>query len=304
MKRNYLTLTIGILLVLIFAAMFCSFQVRQNQIALVTTFGKPTRSINVDPDNPEPGWKAKWPWPIQDKVIFDKRIQNFETKFEETLTKDRYNVLFSIYAGWTISDPALFRERFGGSVVRARNDLEGLVRSAMNAVIGDHPFSHFISTDEKELKFESVEQEILAAVQPQARANYGMDIKFLGIKRIGLPESITQKVFDRMKEERQRFVARLQAEGDKQASEIRTRADTERRQILGAADSEVIRIKGEADLQVAKHLSVFQQNPELALYLLKLQAMEQTLTNRATLILDQRTPPFDLLGGAKSAEKK
>jgi modulator of FtsH protease HflC len=303
MQRNYLTLTIGILLVLIFGAMFCSFQVRQNQIALVTTFGKPTRSINVDSDKPEPGLYFKWPWPIQDKLIFDKRIQNFETKFEESPTKDSYMILSSVYAGWTISDPALFRERFGGSVTRAENDLEGLLRSAKSGIISKHPFSDFISPDEKQLKFEDVEKEILGAIQPQAKANYGMDIKFLGIKRIGLPESITQKVFDRMKEERQRFVAKLQADGDKQASDIRSAAERERRQILGAAESEVIRIKGTADLEVAKHLSVFEQNPELALYLLKLQSMEQTLTNRATLILDQRTPPFDLLGGVNSAEK-
>ena len=298
MKRNY-ALIIGILLALIFASLWCCYQVRQTEIALVTTFGKPTRDVF------EPGLYFKWPPPIQKVQHFDKRIQNFEGKFEETLTKDSYNVLFAVYVGWTISDPAMFRERFGGSVERAENDLDGLVRSSKNAVIGQHPFSHFISTDEKELKFEDVEKEILAAVQPQAKANYGMDVKFLGIKRIGLPESITQKVFARMTEERQRFVSKLQGEGDKQASDIRSAADRERREILGAAESSVIKIKGEADLEVAKHLAVFEQNPELATFLLKRESLEQTLKERTTLILDQRTPPFDLLNGtAKPPEKK
>lgn len=304
MKRNY-ALLIGILLALIFASLWCCYQVRQTEIALVTTFGKPTRSINVDAEKPEPGLYFKWPPPIQKVQIFDKRIQNFESKLEEAFTEDRYNVLFAIYVGWTISDPALFRERFGGSVERAENDLEGLVRSAKNDRVGKHPFSDFISTDEKQLKFEDVEKEILAAVQPQAKANYGMDIKFLGIKRIGLPESITQKVFDRMKEERQRFVAKLQADGDKQASDIRSAADRERREILGAAEAAVIKIKGEATLEEAKHLAVFEQNPELATFLLKRESLEQTLKEHATLILDQRTPPFDLLNGtAKPMEKK
>lgn len=298
MKRNY-TLVIGILLALIFASLWCCYQVRQTEIALVTTFGKPTRDVF------EPGLYFKWPPPIQKVQTFDKRIQNFESKFEETLTRDSYNVLFTVYAGWTISDPALFRERFGGSVERAENDLDGLLRSAKNAVIGQHPFSHFISTDEKELKFEDVEKEILAAVQQQAKANYGMDVKFLGIKRIGLPESITQKVFARMTEERNRFVQKLQGEGDKQASDIKSAADRERRQIIGEAEAEVTRIKGEAVFEANKHLAVFEQNPELAIFLLKRDSLEQTLKERATLILDQRTPPFDLLNGtAKPAEKK
>jgi hypothetical protein len=42
---------------------------------------------------------------------------------------------------------------------------------------------------------------------------------------------------------------------------------------------------------------VFQQNPELANFLLRLNALEQSLKERSTLIFDQRTPPFDLFSG-------
>ena len=52
MKRKYTTLAIGVLLLLIFALLLFCFQVRQTDIALVTLFGKPTLSINVDPDHP------------------------------------------------------------------------------------------------------------------------------------------------------------------------------------------------------------------------------------------------------------
>src|SRR6185295_709450 len=145
MKRNYLNLTIGLILLLVFVALLFCFQVRQTDVALITTFGKPTRTIT------EPGLYFKFPWPIQQKQTFDKRIQSFEEKFEETLTKDSYNVIITIYVGWSISNPAVFRERFNGSVTRAESELTTLVRSAKNAVVGQHPFAHFISTDEKEL---------------------------------------------------------------------------------------------------------------------------------------------------------
>ena len=299
MKRNYLNLSIGLILLLIFSALLFSFQVRQTEVALVTTFGKPARELK------EPGLYFKLPWPIQKVQTFEKRIQSFEEKFEETLTKDSINVIITVYAGWTIVDPAIFRERFNGSVARAQSDLTALIRSAKNAAVGQHPFSHFISTDEKELKFTEIEGEILAAIQPTAKNNYGIEVRFLGIKQLGLPESITQKVFDRMKEERQRFVQKLQADGEAKASDIRSAANRERSEVLTKAEAQVTELRGKAEAEAAKSLAVFKENPELAVFLLKINALEQTLKDRSTLILDQRTPPFDLLDSAsKSPGKK
>ena len=44
-----------------------------------------------------------------------------------------------------------------------------------------------------------------------ASEKYGVEIVFLQIKKLGLPESITEKVFERMKAERQKFVDKLKA---------------------------------------------------------------------------------------------
>lgn len=303
MKRNTVTVVIGALLVLVFAALLFSFQVRQTEIALVTTFGKPTRSINTDPDKPEPGWKFKLPWPIQKVQKFDKRTQNLESKFEEPYTADKVNILVSVYTGWAISDPALFRERFGDSKERAAAQLESIVRQANSAVVGQHTFANFISTDPKEMKLSEIESEILARVEPTAKA-YGLDVRFLGIKRLGLPESITQKIFERMKQERQRFVQRLNAEGDAMATNILSAAMRERDETLAKAEGRAREISGQADLEVAKSLSVFKENPEFAIFLVKIAALEEALKNNATLILDQRTAPLDLLdNGARGAAK-
>ena len=77
----------------------------------------------------------------------------------------------------------VFFPRFrGGSVLEAEKSLEGLVRNAYIGVAGSHPFSHFISTDEKELKFVEIEQEILKKVREDAaKSGYGIEVTFLGI---------------------------------------------------------------------------------------------------------------------------
>jgi modulator of FtsH protease HflC len=291
MKRNPLNMTIGALLIAIFGLLLFLFQVRTSQVAVVTTFGKPTRQIT------EPGLYVKAPWPIQKVHKLDKRIQNFESKFEETLTPDGYNLLVMVYAGWRISEPAAFFPKFGGgSTNEAERALDALIRSAKNEVVGRHPFSDFISTDEKNLKFAQVEAEMLKKVQDQLRANnYGIDVSFLGIKKLGLPESVTQNVFDRMQSERQVLVSKIESEGSSQAEMIRATANRDAAKLISDADAEATRIRGEGEAEAAKSFAVMNQDPALATFLQKLTGLEMLLRERTTLILDQNTSPLDML---------
>ena len=291
MKRNPLILAIGALLLVIFAMLLFAFQVRITEVAVVTTFGRPTtRPIK------EPGPYLKLPWPIQKVHKFDQRIHNFESKFEQVLTSDGYSLLIMVYTGWKIDDPALFFPRFSGSTTRAEESLQGLVRNAYSGVVGKHPFSQFISTDEKELKFVEIEKEILQRIQADVRTNrYGLEVRFLGIKKLGLPESVTQLVFDRMQSERSLQEGRIRDEGTRQAEEIRSRANLDSAKMLAGADAEATRIRGLGQAAQAKSLQVFEQDPVLANLLQKLEGLESLLKERATLLLDLNTSPLDLL---------
>src|SRR5581483_3355108 len=181
MNRNPFILTVGGLLGVIVFFMLFTFQVRKSEVAVVTTFGRPSRTET------EPGIKGKWPWPIQRVFKFDQRIQNFEDKYDESLTADNYNLLAMTYIGWRISDPQAFFPKFAnGSIAEAERVLEGLVRSEKSAVIGKHPLSDFVSADEKQLKFAEIEQEILKRIQDQVNAkNYGISMEYLGLKKMG-----------------------------------------------------------------------------------------------------------------------
>ncbi|GIT05052.1 MAG: hypothetical protein CM1200mP29_04630 [Verrucomicrobiota bacterium] len=43
MKKNYITMTVGAFLVIIFGFMLFTFQVRQTEVAIKTRFGRPVR---------------------------------------------------------------------------------------------------------------------------------------------------------------------------------------------------------------------------------------------------------------------
>jgi len=289
MKYNSVTLAIGALLVLVFATLLFMFQVRTTEVAVVTQFGRPVRTIG------KPGAYFKMPWPVHKVYKVDQRVHNFES-FEQVLTSDGYNLLLSVYVGWNISDPKMFFPRFGGSESKAQTSLEGLVRNAYSGVVGRHAFNHFVSTEEKELQFSNIEGEMLQRVRADAQANnYGIEIKFLGIKKIGLPESVTKLVFERMQSERQVLVSRIQNEGDREAANIRSAADLESAKLLAEAEADATRIRGLGDLEAAKSYEVFKQEPALANFLLQLAGLENFLKERATLVLDLDTAPLNLL---------
>jgi membrane protease subunit HflC len=289
MKYNPVTIAVGALLLVIFGTLLFVFQVRTTEVAVITQFGRPTRTIE------RPGAYLKWPWPIHKVHKVDQRVHNFET-FEQVLTSDGYNLLLSVYVGWSINDPKMFFPRFGGSESKAQASLEGLVRNAYSGVVGRHPFVHFVSTQENELKFADIENEMLQRIQADAQANnYGIQIRFLGIKKLGLPESVTKLVFERMQSERQVQVSRIQYQGESEAATIRSAADLESAKLLAQAEAEATRIRGLGALEAAKSFEVLEREPALANFLSQLSALESFLKERATLVLDLDTPPLNLL---------
>jgi modulator of FtsH protease HflC len=291
MKRNTVTIIIGVLLLLIFILLLFTFQVRQTQVAVVTTFGKPSVPVIT-----EPGLHWKWPPPIQKVYIFDQRIHTFEGRFEQTLSKDAYPLLVSVYVGWTISQPTNFFGSFeSGKAEDAEPALAALVENGKNEIIGKHPFSHFVSVNANELKFTEIEQEILQAVQPVAQQKYGIEVRFVGIKRLGLPESVTEKVFARMQAEREREIQLLKAQGEAQAMNIKGAADRDRAQILSEAAAQATAIRGQAQAKAAESFAIFERNPELALLIMKWKTLEESLKVKSTLVFDDRISPFDLL---------
>ena len=288
MKKNYITMTVGAFLVIIFGFMLFTFQVRQTEVALKTRFGKAGEaSIG-------PGFHLRLPWPVNEVYKFDNRIQNSEWTFEETGTKEGKPILVKVFVTWKIKEPLKFYNSFSGDLAEANEVLEGKVRSAQNAVIGMYAFNNLVTTNEEDLKLDAIEADMRDRVDTDSQGD-GLEIMMVGIKRLGIPESVTGAVFERMKAERQARIQEIEAEGERQAKTIKAEADLKANEILAEAEAQAIQIRGEAEAQAAKYFEVFKKNPELANFLFNQKALEGLLEDNATLILDPKTPPFNLL---------
>jgi membrane protease subunit HflC len=297
MKRNTSLLAVGLIVTALFVLLQVLFIVREGEAVVVTTFGKPVRQLT------DAGLYMRWPWPVQRVYRFDHRTHTLEGAFEETLTRDGKNILVAVYAGWRIKEPIQFLERVG-TVEQAERNLDSLLRSEKNAVLGQFPLAGLINTNADAVQFEAIERQMLANVQPEAVARYGAEVQFLGIRKIGLPESITEKVFARMNAERQEVAERYRSEGEGEAIKLRAAADSTRNQLLAKAEAEAKGIRAEGDAQAAEAYQVFEKDPELAMFLRKLEALELTLKDKATVVLSSETAPFDLLQGDKALPGK
>src|SRR6266516_1980105 len=291
MKQNKITLVTSGVLLVIFLCMLFTFQVRQTEVAVVTTFGRFSRSVT------NAGFQWRLPWPVQKVYWFDNRLQIFESKIDQPITQDQISLLISVYVGWRITDPKLFLESFNGDITKAEQTLEPIARNA-KSVIGLHRFGDLISTNRADLKFDQIEKAMLDAMQAGTKSNYGLAIESLGIKQLNMPDSITTTVFERMKKERETLVATYQSEGDREGKNIKAKADAAANDILARANAEKEKIIGRAEQQAAQYYAQFEQNPELAKFLFDLKAVEQSLKERSSLILGPQTPPFNLLNAA------
>ncbi len=300
MKKNPISLLTGGLLLLIFLALIFCFQVRSTEVAVVTTFGRWSRTEIL------PGLYFRLPQPFQKVYKFDQRIQTFDRKYEQNVTRDKKTPVISVFVGWRIADGRAFLELHNGDLAKAELALESIVRDAKNSVIGRHDFSELVSPDPAKVKFDQIESEMKEAMDANAQKAAGVKIELVGIKQLGLPESLTAKVFDRMKTEREKLVKAFAAEGEAQAITIRSEAERKRTDLLANAGREASAILGGAEAKATESYKVLNQEPEFAEFLLKVRALEQ-FKDRTTLILDAQTPPLDLLRGsapATSAPKK
>ncbi|MBS5531814.1 protease modulator HflC [Victivallaceae bacterium BBE-744-WT-12] len=302
--KHWPTMLLGVVVAVILLIAVFSYQLNQTESAVVTTFGSPAAVT-------DPGLHFRWPFPFQKIYKFDHRIRCFEGgsgKIEETMTADGQNILVGIFINYRISAVEKFFRTLE-DMTKAEERLNSLMRSAKNATFGQYKFSQVINTKPELMKLNEIQDRIKAALEKDT-AEYGIEIVSVGINTINVPERITDKVFDRMIEDRKLVADRYLAEGTVRASEIRNDADQKKAVMLAKAEAEAREIRAQGDAEAATFYAVFRENPELAEFLRKLDSLRLIMRNQTTLVLDTNVAPFDLLkpgsevlGPVKSAAK-
>ncbi len=299
-------LVVAAVLSVVIACMMCAFQVRFNEHAVVTRFDE-IKSRQPD----DPGLHFKFPWPIDRVYRYDKRLRCFETEFRQAATEDQKTVILTAYATWRIDDPQKFLKSVGREDTAA-SKIRDLLENQVQLVLRTHKFEQLVNIDEEKLKLQEIEKLVLhgakalgqseaenmrGGIQAAARDRYGVEIVSVGIKRLGLPETVTKDVFARMKEERQKAIRQYEAEGEAEAQRIRAGAEETKNKIIARAEGYAKTLLGQADAEAAKYYKIFEQHRELSDFLKNIEATEAIFeSGSSTVILDvQEVPPLHVL---------
>lgn len=294
MGKHAFTVVVAVIIAVSLLLYMFAYTVPSSKVGLVLTFGSPQEKPV------EAGYHFKWPWPIQEIRTFDNRIFAEEGRFKETRTQDGFNVIASLLVGWQIdvNDVLKFNKSFGRIAEEKRaesawNALMPIVDHAAQAVMSTHQLKDLVSVNEQP-RYDAIENAIIAQANADASETYGMKVTLVKIKRLELPETVAQRVYERMNTERNTEADKIRQEGEARASSIRSAAKSQSEQILAMARSEAEKIKGEGDAKAKDYYAVFAKHPELEIYLRKLRAMKSMLKDKTTFILDVTMPPVDV----------
>ncbi|MDY6913258.1 MAG: SPFH domain-containing protein [Planctomycetota bacterium] len=273
-----------ILAVLVVAALLVStvaYKVEFTEYALIKRFGATNRVIVPA----EAGLKFKWPWPVEKLIRYDARTFLFEDTSNEVATRDKQNILLTLYCAWRIDDVRRFQSSIE-TVKASQEALRALLQSAKSDVVGLHNMEDFVNTDPGKMIIPEIERKILESVHERAMTDYGAEVVRVGIKSLALPETVSATVIDAMKEERQLDIRMFESAGEAQATAIRERAEAARDQIIAFAERKAAEIRAEGDRAAAKYYKEFAKNEQLSMFLRSLESLKKELASKATIILD------------------
>lgn len=289
MKNVAITIFVA-LIVIIMGIYLVLFQVREIETAVVTTFGKATSENEIT----EPGWYLKWPAPIQKVYKFDSRKRVIEGDLMETTTREAVPIIVKLYVVWKIAEPLKFFTSVG-SIREAENQLRNYISDTENRIIGQHSFSEFVNSNPDNIRFEFIQSEMLNDLSQTISDNYGIVIDTVGIKQLQVSQDVSKEVFERMRAERNRKTEQIIAQGNSEAIKIRSDADSMRTELLAAAQARAKAIRGDGDAEAARYYQLLEEDPELAMFLRDVEALQKILAEKSTVVLSSETAPFKLL---------
>lgn len=294
MKKHIFTIIVGMVIAASLLFYLFSFQVRSNETAVVLTFGKAAEKVR------EAGIHLQWPWPIQEVRRFDTWMHVYEGASEEFPTKDQFNIVVSACVGWKIKDFIKYNVHFGGGdpakgIASAQAELKRIVRNRLNATMTDVKLDDLVSLDRGKLKHKDIEDDAKKLATADALQIYGIEVVLLKIRRLELPETVKNDVYNRMRTERNSEAQKITNRGKTKAEAIKKNAKAEAQEIKSRAMARAKIIMSEGERKASAHYEAFKKYPELAIYLKEVEAFKQIAKDRTTLVLDPRSPAVRVL---------
>lgn len=227
------------------------FVVHEGQTALVLQFGRIVRNDN------QPGLHFKLPL-VQQALTFDNRILTLDAQPERYFTSEKKSVNVDFYVKWRIADVAAYYRATSGDELQATQRLAPIVKDALRFEFNAHTLQDLIASGRKDITARVIKQTDTAA-----RKSLGIAVVDVRIKRIELPDEVSESVYKRMSAERLQLANELRSTGQQEAETIKADADRQVQVIKADAERDGAKLRGEGDAQAAAiYAQAYGQDPE------------------------------------------
>lgn len=289
--KNIASVLIGLMIALLLISL-SAFTVDQREYALVFRLGE---IVSV---KKEPGLYFKVP--LLDNVrYFDNRILtlNWEEP-DRFLTSEKKNVLVDSFVKWRIVDPAKYYVSVKGDEVAAERRLSQTVNAGLRDEFGKRTIHDVVSGERSQI------MEILRQSADKESRQMGIQVLDVRLKRVDLPQEVSESVYQRMEAERKRVANELRSQGAGAAEKIRADADRQREVIIAEAFREAQNIKGEGDAKASEiYADAYGKNPEFYAFYRSLEAYRNSFKNKSdVLVLEPSSDFFKYMRSSGSAK--
>ncbi len=265
------------------------YTVKQWETAIVFRLGEIVKA------NVSPGLHFKTPF-INNIKTFDVRLQTLDAAPERYLTSEKKNLIVDSFIKWRITDAKKFYTTMSGDYRLANLRLSQIIKDGLRAAFGERSVQQVISGDREQLV-----SQIRQDANKQA-ADFGIQIADIRIKRVDLPEDVSDSVFRRMEAERKRVAKDLRSKGAEAAEKIRADADRQRVVILADAYRKAEKLRGEGDAKASViYAQAYGKDKDFFAFYQSLNAYQQAFKDKSDVILVD--PKMDYFKYLKKAEK-
>ena len=227
----------------------------------------------------EPGLHLKWPF-VNTIHKFDSRIMNIDAIPERVLTSEKKNVIVSSFVKWRIDSPREFFKATGGDNRRAERLLSQFINKGIKDAIGTRTMQDVIWGERQEIM-----DEVAVATNLQA-APLGVEIVDVRVKKVELPEDVSDSVYRRMRQERAKVAKDFRSKGQEKAKGIVADAERQRSELLAEAYNTSQQIRGEADAEAANiYAQAYGKDPEFYGMYRSLNAYKSTFSGKNDVLL-------------------
>lgn len=288
-NRGFLVLIAAV--VTAFLVAMATFTVRETELAIKFRFGEIVEADYA------PGLHLQWPL-VNNVRKFERRILTRNYPSEQFLTSEGKILRIDFYVKWRIADVSTFYQATsGGDEEIAAGRLGSIVKDGIKGVIARRTIQQVVAAERTEFT-----GEILKLAEGPTKG-LGLQLVDVRVKKIDLPEEVSESVFSRMRQDFDRQAKQLRAEGDENAEKLRAEADRQRTEIIAEAYREAEIVRGEGDARAADiYARAFTRNQDFFSFYRSLEAYRESIGTESDVLVI--TPDSDFFKYLKRADRR